>query len=157
MKKTSVSRGSVLIFALLFTVLTTLIGLSLIGMKKGHYSASQLAVRAEQAKMLAHAGVHDAVAKLQKDPFFPSGVGDAQTYFSYKESLTRGDTGEVLGYYHVTVEQAMRDEEGVVTIKSVGQTTFSGETSARHATYAELNIRPGSFGIMLWKEGRAPR
>src|SRR5690606_17885313 len=97
-------HGSVLIFALLFTVLTTLIGLSLIGMKKGHYSASQLAVRAEQAKLLAHAGIHDAVAKLQKDPFFPSGVGDDQTYFSYKESLESSGSGETLGYYQVTVD-----------------------------------------------------
>lgn len=157
MRRWFTSRGSVLIFALLFCVLTTLIGLSLIGMKKGHYSATQLVVRAEQAKLLAHAGINDAIAKLQKDPFFPSGVGDAQTTFSYKENLERGDTGEILGYYQVTVEQGLREEHGIVSIKSVGQTAFSGETSARHATYVELDIRPGKFGIVLWKEGRPPR
>lgn len=153
----SCRRGSVLIFALLFTVLTTLIGLSLIGMKKGHYSASQLAVRAEQSRLLAHAGINDAIAKLQKDPFFPSGVGDAQTYFSYKEPLKVGQSEEILGYYQVTVDQARRDEDGIVTITSVGQTAFSGETSARHATYVELSIRPGNFGVILWKEGQPPR
>jgi len=150
------SQGSVLIFALMLTVLTTLIGLSLIGMKKGHYSASQLTIRAEQARLLAHAGVHDAIAKLQKDPFFPSGMGDNQTYFSYKESMTAGDSGRALGYYQVTVDQLLRDKEGLVVIKSVGQTAFSGETSARHATYVELNIKAGSFGVVAWKEGRPP-
>ena len=43
------NRGSVLIFALLLTTLTTLIGLSLISMKKAHYSASRLSLRAAQA------------------------------------------------------------------------------------------------------------
>lgn len=148
-------RGSVLIFALLLTVLTTLIGLSLIAMRKAHYSASQLALRASQARFLAHAGVHDAIAKLSKDPFFPSGLGDDQTYFTYKESLT-DSSGRILGYYEVAVDQGPREKSGIVTIQSVGQTALRGETGSRHATYAELDIRPASFGIILWKEGRPP-
>ena len=150
-------RGSVIIFALLLTVLTTLIGLSLIGMKKGHYSAAQLALRAAQARQLAHSGIHDAIAKLSKDPFFPSGVGDAQTYFSYKESLSGSEEGKIIGHYEVAVDQGRRKQSGIVAISCVGQTAFSGETSARHATYVELDIRPNSFGVLLWKEGQPTR
>lgn len=146
-------KGSILIFALMLVILTSLIGLSLVALKRGHYSAAQVALRATQAKYCAHSGIHDAVAKLARDPFFPSGLGDNHTMFTYKERLDESTTGEFLGYYEVTVDQSLRESEGIVVIKSVGSYQKGGQTPARHTSTAELRLDTDVFQLFSWQEG----
>lgn len=143
-----------LVFALLLTILITLISLSVLGLKKGAYSSSKATVNAVQARSLARAGMTDAWIKLAKDPFFPGGLGDDQEFFYYREEL-QNTLDEHVGYYSVTIDRRYRLTHEIVRIECTGVAGALAETSSQHTIYAELSIADGDFGFKVWQEGSA--
>lgn len=148
-------RGFLLVFSLLLVVLISLIALGLFSLRKAGYASSRGAVMALQARTLATSGMTDAWIKLSKDPLFPSGVGDNQVTFSYREQVETLD-GDLVGFYTVTVDRAYRLSHKVVRIESLG---VAGEVegSARHRIYAELSVDPEDFRFKVWQEGAPAR
>ena len=68
--------GALLIFALLLTVLISMIALSLLQLRKASYASSQGAIKAVQARALARSGLGDIWVKIGKDPYFAlQGIG----------------------------------------------------------------------------------
>ncbi|MFA5508546.1 MAG: hypothetical protein WC423_24185, partial [Vulcanimicrobiota bacterium] len=57
-------RGSALVFALLVSVLIAIVGLYLIGARRGVYANARATVYATQARALALAGMEDMIVKL---------------------------------------------------------------------------------------------
>ena len=149
-------RGFLLVFALLLTVLISLIALALLGLKKGGYASSTAAIKAVQARSMARSGIGDLWIKLSKDPFFPGGVGDDQERFSYREEVT--DTnGELAGSYQVVLDRKYRFSHNVLRMECTGISGTLSEDSAHHTIYAELSIEPGDFGFKVWEEGVSPK
>ncbi len=149
-------KGFLLVFALLLSVFIAIIGFGMLGARKGNYAASRAAIEAVQAKALARSGVEDIRVKLSKNPFFPTGVGDEQTIFSYTEEVLTID-GRLVGQYQVVVDRTFRDSHRLVRIESTGIVGQSLASSSRHTMYAELFTEPGSFEFRIWQEGSLPR
>lgn len=149
-------RGFLLVVALLLTVLVALVGLSMLGIRKGSYASSQAAGNALQAKALARSGLADAWTKFSKDPSFPEGLGDAQTRFSYRENFNDVD-GHLIGSYVVTLDRADRDTTHVILLESTGIVGGVEDELTHHTIYAELSIVPGDFRFKVWQEGTVPQ
>ena len=144
-------RGFLLVFALLLVVLTSLIALGMLNIRKASYAGSVGAVSSLQARSLARSGITDIWTKLSKDPFFPSGVGDRQVVFSFREEVKSLD-GQSIGSYTVTVDRTHRLSHNVVRIESLG-VVGSTQDSARHRIYTELSTTAGDFRFQVWEEG----
>lgn len=121
-------RGFALIMVLLLIILLVTIGMAFMGKRSPQYDAAYQAALQVQARALAEAGLEDAHQKLMKDLFFPP-LGDRnQTVFSYSEEVTEVGTGDVVGYYFVTVDFSwsqltptpLESYPPVITVRSQG-------------------------------------
>lgn len=148
--------GFLLVFALLLTVLITIIALGLLGLKKGGYASSRAAINAVQARSLARSGMSDVWTKLTKDPFFPGGLGDDQRYFTYREEMTDSG-GRNIGSYRVAVDRTYRFTHQLVRIEVTGVSGQLDSESSHHTIYAELSIDPNDYRFKVWQEGIASR
>lgn len=149
-------KGFLLIFALLLTVLITLIALGLLGLREGSYASSRAAVNSIQARSLARSGMGDIWVKLSKDPFYPGGVGDDQTIFSFREDVT-DHSGNNVGSYQVILDRSNRLTNNVLRIECTGIAGQLNEKSSHFTIYAELSTQPGDFGYKVWQEGTSPK
>jgi hypothetical protein len=138
--------------ALLITVLIALIALGLLGIRRGSYASSRAVVNSVQARALARSGLNDIWVKLSKDPFFPTGIGDDQEQFSYREEVTNS-RNEIVGSYTVKVDRTFRRTLNVVRIESTGRVGGLTENSSTHTIYAELSTDAGDFAFKVWQEG----
>ncbi len=154
MKRRIPQRGFLLVFALLLTVIISLIALSLLQLRKASYASSQNAVRAVQARALARSGIGDVWTKIGKDPFFPGGIGDEQKRFSYRENIEY--EGELVGSFTVVVDRTYRFSHQILKIESQGVAGELSEQSSTFTIYAELSIDPNDFRFKTWQEGAAP-
>ena len=152
----TLNRGFLLVTALLLTVLVAIIALGLLGIRRGSYAGSRAAVREVQARALARSGLNDIWIKLSKDPFFPTGIGDDQEQFSYREEVFN-ENGESVGTYTVRVNRAYRVSHEVVLLESTGRVGKLSAHSASHTIYAELSTKSGDFEFKVWEEGVTPR
>lgn len=148
-------QGSLLVFALLLCVIISLISLSLLQLRKASYSSSQSALRTVQARALARSGLGDLWVKIGKDPFFPGGVGDEQSRFSYRENVL-GDGGPI-GSYSVLVDRSRRLTHEILLVESTGVVGQLDAPIAKFTIYAELSTKPDDFRFKTWQEGVAPR
>lgn len=148
-------RGFLLVFSLLLAVLISLIAMGLLGLRKAGYASSKGAVTALQARSLARSGMADIWMKVSKDPLFPSGVGDRQVRFSFKEEV-RDEQGALVGFYTVNVDRTYRLSHRMLRIESLGAAGEANE-SARHRIYAELSLDEADFRFKVWQEGVEPR
>lgn len=148
------ANGSLLVFALLLTVLIAMIALSLLQLRKASYASSQGALKAVQARALARSGLGDIWVKIGKDPYFPGGVGDRQKRFSYRENVLRD--GEVIGSYTVMVDRSHRRSHEILLIESTGVVGDIDQPIARFTIYTELSIKPTDFSFKTWQEGVSP-
>ena len=156
MKSFRRKKGFLLVFALMLTILVTIIALGILGIRRGSYAASKAIVNGVQARGLAHSGLNDIWAKLAKDPFFPTGVGDEQVQFAYREEV-QDSLGKDVGSYTVKIDRRYRDTHNVVLLESTGISGGLTSTSASFTIYAELSTLPGEFQFKVWHEGTAPR
>jgi hypothetical protein len=150
------TRGFLLVFALMLTVLITVIGFGMLSAHKGNYATSRGALESILARNLARSGIEDARVKLTRYPFFPSGVGDEQKVFSYSERVVDFDGGDV-GSYQVVVDRSFRDTHQIIRVESTGIVGQTGPNSARHTLYGELYTQEGNFVFRIWQEGSLPR
>ncbi len=144
-------RGSAIIFALLVSILLAVIGLYMVGTRRGVYANARATVYSAQARGLALAGMDDLTVKLSKDAFFPTGVPDEQKVFSYQEELRDPSSGDVVGVYQCTVDRS-RQEEGFLFLMSVGTVGSVKAPQARYRTAAILNTT--DFTLSHWREGQ---
>ena len=149
-------KGFLLVFALMLTVLITIIGFGMLSAFKGNYAASRASLESIQARNLARSGMVDVRAKLARYPFFPSGVGDEQKVFSYSE-IVRDFDGKEIGSYKVSVDRSYRDSHHVVLVESTGIAGQTEGNSARHTLYGELHTIDGDFVFKIWQEGALPK
>jgi len=149
-------RAFLLVAALLLTVLVAIIALGLLGIRRGSYASSKALVNSVQARALARSGMNDIWVKLSKDPFFPTGIGDDQEQFSYREDILDLD-GDPAGSYTVKVDRTYRRSLNIVRLESTGRVGGLTEESSTHTIYAELYTRPGDFEFKVWEEGTYPR
>lgn len=145
-----------MVFALLLTVLVTIIALGLLGIRRGNYAASKAIVNSVQAKALARSGLNDIWAKLSKDPFFPTGVGDEQVQFAFREEV-RDSTGKEVGSYTVTIDRTHAKTHNLIMIESTGLAGGLTSTSSSFTIYTELSLGAGDFAFKVWEEGTVPR
>lgn len=150
------TRGFLLVFALLLTILVTVIALGLLGVRRGNYAASRAIVNNLQARALAHSGMNDIWAKLANDPNFPTGIGDEQVQFSYREEVLDSARREV-GSYTVRIDRRYRQTHEVVLLESTGVAGGLDANSSTFTIYAELSTREGQFEFKVWHEGTSPR
>ncbi len=114
-------QGSVLVISLLLGTLVVVLALAVAGSRPSLYKGALLSARAHQAEALARAGLADATAKLAYDLDFPPRNSNDQELFSYTEDVISPDSGEVVGFYLVTIDSTHRVEPfQVVGIESVG-------------------------------------
>lgn len=146
--------GALLIFALLLTVLISMIALSLLQLRKASYASSQGAIKAVQARALARSGLGDIWVKIGKDPYFPGGIGDRQQRFSYRENVLQD--GKAIGSYTVMVDRSHRLSHQILLIESTGTVGDIDQPSARFTIYTELSIKPADFSFKTWQEGVSP-
>lgn len=145
-------RGSALVFALLVSVLIAIVGLYLIGARRGVYANARATVYATQARALALAGMEDMIVKLAKDSFFPTGVPDEQKIFSYQEVLRHPDNpAKVVGTYQCTIDRT-RDAENLIFLLSVGTVGSVKQPLARYRVASVLDLR--TFSFSHWREGQ---
>ncbi len=145
-------RGSAIVFALLVSILLAVIGLYLIGARRGVYANARATVYSAQARALALAGMDDVIVKLAKDAFFPTGVPDEQKVFSYSETLRDPNDGDaVLGTYQCTVDRS-RGEDGLIFLMSVGTVGPVKAPQGRYRVAAILDTR--NFSLSHWREGQ---
>lgn len=149
-------KGFLLVFALMLTILITVIGFGMLSAFKGNYAASRAALESIQARNLARSGMEDIRAKLSRNPFFPSGVGDEQRVFSFSEVVTDFD-GKEIGSYRVSVDRTYRDTHHVILVESTGIAGQTEGNGARHTLYGELHTVDGDFVFKIWQEGALPR
>lgn len=145
-------RGSALVFALLVSILLAVIGMYLIGARRGVYANARATVYSAQARGLALAGMDDMTVKLAKDPFFPTGIPDEQKVFSYTETLrdpTNGDA--VVGTYHCTVDRS-RSDDALIFLMSVGTVGPVKAPQARYRVAAILDMT--DYSLTHWREGQ---
>jgi hypothetical protein len=150
----SKNRGFLLIFALLLTVLISLISLSLLQLRKSGYISSQAALKNVQARALARSGMGDCWVKISKDPHFPSGIGDEQVRFSYRQRVEQA--GRPIGSFSVTVDRTYRISHEVLLVESTGIVGGLENSTSVYSISAEIVIKEGSFGIRNWQEGVTP-
>lgn len=148
-------RGFLLVFSLLLAVLISLIAMGLLSLRKAGYASSKGAVTALQARSLARSGMADIWMKVSKDPLFPSGVGDQQVRFDFREEV-RDAEGDLVGFYTVSVDRTHRLSHKVLRLQSLGVAGEADE-SARHRIYAELSIDAVDFRFKVWQEGAESR
>lgn len=145
-------RGSAIVFALLICILLAVVGLYLIGARRGAYANARAAVHQAQARALAQAGMEDMMVKLAKDSFFPTGVPDEQKVFSYQETMTDpDDPDKTLGQYQCTVDRS-RERENKIFLLCVGTSGTVSLPLARYRITAILDLR--TFETPLWREGQ---
>ncbi|MCA9778736.1 MAG: hypothetical protein KC800_18535, partial [Candidatus Eremiobacteraeota bacterium] len=120
------------------------------------YASSQSAGKTIQARALARSGMGDVWSKYSKDPAFPEGLGDAQTRFSYRETVLDLDGHEV-GSYTVTIDRAERYTTQVIRIESTGIVGAVDRDETHHTIYGELSLVPGDFAFKVWQEGTVPQ
>ena len=156
MKRSPQRRAFLLVTALLLTVLVAIIALGLLGIRRGSYASSRAAVREVQARALARSGLNDIWVKLSKDPFFPTGIGDDQEQFSYREEVF-DNAGESVGTYSIKVDRGYRRTHDVIRLESTGRVGGLTAESATHTIYAELATQSGDFEFRVWEEGVTPR
>lgn len=145
-------RGSAIVFALLISLLLAVVGLYLIGTRRGAYATGRASIYQAQARGLAQAGMEDMLVKLAKDSFFPTGVPDEQKVFSYQENMPDPqDEERVLGVYQCTVDRG-REAEGFVFLLSVGTSGSIEQPLARYRVAAILDLR--TFTVTSWREGQ---
>lgn len=145
-------RGSAIVFALLISILIAVVGLYLIGARRGVYANARSTVYSAQARAVALAGMEDMIVKLAKDSFFPTGVPDEQKVFSYQETLTHpDDPSQVWGVYQCTVDRT-RDKDGLVFLLSVGSIGSLTQPQARYRVASVLNLN--DFRFSHWREGQ---
>ncbi len=149
-------KGFLLVFALMLTVLITVIGFGMLSAFKGNYAASRSVLESIQARSLARSGMEDVRVKLARNPFFPSGVGDEQKVFSYSE-IVRDFDGNDIGSYQVTVDRSWRDTHHVILVESIGIAGEAEANSARHTLYGELHTQEGNYVFKIWQEGALPQ
>lgn len=146
-------RGSALVFALLISLLLAVVGLYLIGTRRGAYANARASVHQAQARALAQAGMEDMLVKLAKDAFFPTGVPDEQKVFSYQEALPDpADPDRPLGVYQCTIDRS-RETEQLIFLLSVGTTGTVQAPLARYKVAAVLDL--ATFKVSAWREGQA--
>lgn len=147
-------RGFLLIFSLLLTVLIALISLSLLNIRKASYASSQAALKDVQARALARSGIADVWVKVTKDPLFPSGVGDEQLRFSYRENVER--SGRPVGSYTVTIDRSYRISHEILLVEATGSVGTIGNPGAVYTIAVEISTAEGNFGIRNWQDGVSP-
>lgn len=150
------SGGFLLVFALLLTVLVTLIALGLLGIRRGSYAASIAVFNSVQAREMARSGLNDIWAKLCNDPNFPTGIGDEQVQFSYREEVI-DSTGQEVGSYTVRIDRIYRKTHNIVLLESTGIAGGLDGDSSTFTIYAELSTKEGEFEFKVWQEGTIPR
>ena len=133
-----------------------MIALGLLGIRRGSYASSRAVVNAVQARALARSGLNDIWVKLSKDPFFPTGIGDDQEQFSYREEVFNSN-GDSVGTYTVKVDRAHRVSDNIIRLESTGMVGGLSEDSSVHTIYAELSTQSGDFDFKVWQEGTTPR
>ena len=147
-------RGFLLVLSLFLCLLVVIIGLAYLAVKQGEYAAGQAVVAHAQAKNIARAGMEDLKAKLSKDEFFPTGVGDEQLVFSYSEEITAISDPSLSGSYRITVDRTHKADD-ILVLVSVGTVGPVEHPRGRYSVYAELDIT--SYRFKVWKEGSLPR
>lgn len=156
MKSLFQKRGFLLVFALMLTILVTIIALGLLGVRRGNYAASVAIVNSIQARSLARSGMNDIWAKLANDPYFPTGIGDEQLQFAYREEVV-DSTGREVGSYTVRIDRRYRQTHKVVLLESTGTAGGLNASSSTFTIYAELSTEVGEFEFKVWHEGTSPR
>lgn len=149
-------KGFLIVFALLLTVLITLIALGLLGLKEGSYASSKAAINSVQARSLARSGMGDIWAKLSKDPHYPGGVGDDQELFAFREDVYAAN-GDLVGSYQMIMDRKYRLTHNVLRLECTGTAGQLTDKSSTHIIYAELSTVPGEFRFKVWQEGTSPR
>jgi hypothetical protein len=149
-------RGFLLVFALMLTVLVAIIALGLLGVRRGNYAASKSIVNSIQARSLAQSGMNDIWAKLSADPYFPTGIGDEQIQFAFREEVIDSMDREV-GSYTVRIDRRYRQTHKVVLLESTGISGGLDANSSTFTIYAELSTEVGEFEFKVWHEGTSPR
>ena len=149
-------RGFLLVLALMVTILIAVISLGLLGVRRGGYASSKAVLESAQARNLALAGMEDLRTKLSKDPFFPTGIGDEQTEFTYTETvMSVTQPTQKVGSFQVTLDRSRREPPAkVLRLQSVGTAGELQAEAARFTIYAELDLR--DFSIKVWQEGITP-
>ena len=149
-------RAFLIVFALLLTVFIAVIALALLGLRKGGYASSQAVANSIQARSMARSGVADIWIKISKDPLFPSGAGDDQVQFSFREDVT-DNNGDLVGSYRVTMDRTDRLTHNVLRIESTGTAGALTDEGSQYTIYAELYTETGDFRFKVWQEGTVPR
>lgn len=144
-------RGSAIVFALLISVLLAVIGLYMVGTRRGVYANARATIYSAQARGLGLAGMDDLTVKIAKDAFFPTGVPDEQKVFSYQEELRDPKSGDVVGTYQCTVDRS-RQQEGYLFLMSVGTVGSIKAPQARYRIAAILNT--ANYTLSHWREGQ---
>lgn len=122
-------RGVTLVLVLLLGTLILILGMSLMASQSHLYSQADVVSQARQARLLAEAGLEDALLKLERDPSFPPPLAPDQTRFTYAETLPTF-SGQIFGSYEVTVDTARRGPPySLIRIISVGR--LGGEKAPR--------------------------
>ena len=139
------SRGAVLIAALLVGTIILLAGLGFLARRRAQYAAAADANRANQALMLAQAGLEDFRVKLSKSQDFPPWRPE-QTVFAYSENFPGGS-------YAVRVERrsgsrTVYPRQVYWLVRSVGYAGPRGEPTAQRALEAELVPPTSRFSTM---------
>ena len=89
---------------MMLCLMLVVFGMGFLGKRGPQYGASLAMARATQARALAEAGLEDARVKLDKDLFFPPPGDQDQLLFTYTEAVNDDFTGQLVGYYAVTVD-----------------------------------------------------
>lgn len=146
-------RGFILVLAMLLSLMVVVIGLAFLSIKRGEYAAGRAATGVTQARQLARAGADDARAKLARDEFFPTGIGDEQVLFSYTETLASLSDQSFEGLYKVTVDRRYR-REGLLRVVSVGTAGTVDNPRGRYTVTLEIDLN--DYTIKNWNEGQLP-
>jgi hypothetical protein len=133
-------NGSTLIMALFISILLLLIGMGFLGQREGQYRAAQEQIYFLQARVLADAGLEDALGKLAKDIEFPPIRSRDQGVFSYQEFM-RDSNGDVVGSFRVSIDANYRDRPySILRIHSVGNLGPEDDPLARVKRVLEIDM-----------------
>ncbi|MFA5504440.1 MAG: hypothetical protein WC314_15345 [Vulcanimicrobiota bacterium] len=132
-------RGFLLVLSLLIVILLLVLGLSFLGKRAAQYQRVGGALEAAQSRVLAQAGIQDALAKIERDISFPQ-ISIDQEFMSYTEEVLKGSTR--LGTYTVTIDGRYRlAPYFILIVTSVGESGSDAQSATtRRAFRAEIDI-----------------
>jgi hypothetical protein len=135
-------RGSTLVMALFVSVILLIVGLGFLGQREGQYRAAQEQLFSMRAKMLAEAGIQDALGKLAKDIEYPPIRANDQGVFSYSEDML-DSSGDLVGSFRVSIDTKYKNRPyEILLITSEGILGDPTDPQARVTRDVEIDIAP---------------